>query len=140
MSTRVGGHRLLAREPLAMARLEISGRHKSFGAVHAVRGIALDVPDGEFCVLVGPSGCGKSTLLRAIAGLETVDEGTIAIDGEIVNDMRPRDRDLAMVFQNYALYPYMNVYENIAFGLRARKFPRADIEERVQRAASMLGI
>jgi multiple sugar transport system ATP-binding protein len=123
-----------------MARLEISGLHKHFGGVHAVRGIDLDVSDGEFCVLVGPSGCGKSTLLRAIAGLETVDQGTIAIDGEVVNDMRPRDRDLAMVFQNYALYPYMNVFENIAFGLRARKFPRAEIDERVPRVAAMLGI
>jgi multiple sugar transport system ATP-binding protein len=123
-----------------MARLKITGLHKFYGATHAVRGVDLDIPEGEFSVLVGPSGCGKSTLLRAIAGLEQVDHGIIAIDGEVVNDMRPRDRDVAMVFQNYALYPYMNVFENIAFGLRARKFPREEINTRVQRAATMLDI
>ncbi len=123
-----------------MARLEITGLHKFYGTTHAVRGIDLDIPDGELCVLVGPSGCGKSTLLRAIAGLEQVDHGTIAIDGQVVNDMRPKDRDVAMVFQNYALYPYMNVFENIAFGLRARKFPKAEIDTRVHRAAEMLDI
>jgi multiple sugar transport system ATP-binding protein len=123
-----------------MARLKITGLHKFYGQTHAVRGIDLDIPEGEFTVLVGPSGCGKSTLLRSIAGLEQVDHGTIAIDGEVVNDMRPRDRDVAMVFQNYALYPYMNVFENIAFGLRARKFPRAEIDQRVRRAAEMLDI
>jgi len=123
-----------------MARLRIVDLHKYYGAVHAVRGVGLDVPDGEFAVLVGPSGCGKSTLLRMIAGLEEVDAGTIEIDGEVVNDMRPRERDVAMVFQNYALYPYMNVYENIAFGLRARRFGRDEIETRVRRAADMLGI
>ena len=109
-------------------RLKITGLHKSYGAVHAVRGVDLEIPDGEFTVLVGQSGCGKSTLLRAIAGLEEVDRGTIAIDGEVVNDVPPRDRDIAMVFQNYALYPYMTVFENIAFGLRARKTPQAEIE------------
>ena len=123
-----------------MARLQINGLHKFYGATHAVRGIDVDIPEGEFCVLVGPSGCGKSTLLRAIAGLKQVDHGTIAIDGEVVNDMRPKDRDVAMVFQNYALYPYMNVFENIAFGLRARRFPRAEIDMRVRRAAEMLDI
>jgi multiple sugar transport system ATP-binding protein len=123
-----------------MARLKITGLHKFYGQTHAVRGIDLDIPEGEFSVLVGPSGCGKSTLLRSIAGLEQIDRGTIAIDGEVVNDMRPRDRDVAMVFQNYALYPYMNVFENIAFGLRARKFPRAEIDQRVRRAAEMLDI
>jgi multiple sugar transport system ATP-binding protein len=123
-----------------MARLKITGLHKFYGQTHAVRGVDLDIPEGEFSVLVGPSGCGKSTLLRSIAGLEPIDRGTIAIDGEVVNDMRPRDRDVAMVFQNYALYPYMNVFENIAFGLRARKFPRAEIDERVRRAADMLDI
>ena len=123
-----------------MARLKITGLHKFYGATHAVRGVDLDIPEGEFAVLVGPSGCGKSTLLRSIAGLEQVDRGSVAIDGEVVNDMRPRDRDVAMVFQNYALYPYMNVFENIAFGLRARKFPRAEIDARVQRAAEMLDI
>ncbi len=123
-----------------MARLTITDLHKFYGQVHAVQGVDLDVPEGEFAVLVGPSGCGKSTLLRSIAGLENIDQGTIAIDGEEVNDMRPRDRDIAMVFQNYALYPYMSVYENIAFGLRARKFAAAEIDKRVKQAAEMLDI
>jgi multiple sugar transport system ATP-binding protein len=123
-----------------MARLKITGLHKFYGQVHAVRGVDLDIPEGEFAVLVGPSGCGKSTLLRSIAGLEQVDRGTIAIDGDVVNDVRPRDRDVAMVFQNYALYPYMNVFENIAFGLRARRFPKHEIDARVRRAAEMLDI
>ncbi|MEM7021798.1 MAG: sn-glycerol-3-phosphate ABC transporter ATP-binding protein UgpC [Pseudomonadota bacterium] len=123
-----------------MARLKITGLHKFYGQTHAVRGVDLDIPEGEFAVLVGPSGCGKSTLLRAIAGLEDIDRGTIEIEGEVVNDVRPKDRDVAMVFQNYALYPYMNVFENIAFGLRARKFPNAEIEPRVRRAAEMLDI
>lgn len=123
-----------------MGRLTIANLHKHFGRTHAVRGIDLDIPEGEFAVLVGPSGCGKSTLLRTIAGLEEVDEGTIMIDGEEVNHVRPRDRNVAMVFQNYALYPYMNVFENIAFGLRARKVAPAEIETRVRDAAGMLGI
>jgi len=123
-----------------MAQLKITGLHKHFGGVHAVRGIDLDIPDGEFTVLVGPSGCGKSTLLRTIAGLEEADDGTIEIGDEVVNDVRPSDRDVAMVFQNYALYPHMKVYKNIAFGLMARKLPRSDIDARVRRAAAMLGI
>ena len=123
-----------------MADLKITGLHKRYGPVPAVRGIDLEVPSGEFTVLVGPSGCGKSTLLRTIAGLEEAQEGTIEIGGRVVNHMRPRDRDIAMVFQNYALYPFMNVFENIAFGLRARKTPKAEIETRVRRAADMLGI
>ena len=110
-----------------MARLRISGLHKYYDAVHAVRGVDLDIAEGEFAVLVGPSGCGKSTMLRAIAGLEDIDDGTIEIDGEVVNELSPRDRDVAMVFQNYALYPYMKVFDNIAFGLRARKFPAHEI-------------
>ena len=105
-----------------------------------MRGIDLDIRDGEFTVLVGPSGCGKSTLLRTIAGLEEASEGTIAIGGEVVNDLRPRDRDVAMVFQDYALYPHMNVAKNIGFGLKARKMPQADIDARVGEAARMLGI
>ena len=129
-----------ARERGGMARLTISELHKFYGPTHAVRGVDLDIAEGEFAVLVGPSGCGKSTLLRAIAGLETADRGTIAIDGEVVNDMRPRDRNVAMVFQNYALYPYMSVYENIAFGLRARRFARPEIDRRVRQAAAMLDI
>jgi sulfate/thiosulfate transport system ATP-binding protein len=106
-----------------MARLRLIGLHKYYGKVHAVRGIDLEIPQGEFTVVVGPSGCGKSTLLRTIAGLEEVDRGTIEIDGVPINDVRPRDRNVAMVFQSYALYPYLTVFENIAFGLRAR--PRA---------------
>ncbi len=123
-----------------MARLKISGLKKSYGKVPAVRGVDLDIAEGEFTVLVGPSGCGKSTLLRTIAGLEEADDGSIEIDGELVNDVRPRDRNVAMVFQNYALYPYMNVFENIAFGLRARKVPDAQITTQVERAAEMLDI
>jgi multiple sugar transport system ATP-binding protein len=123
-----------------MSQLKIVGLHKHYGSVHAVRGIDLEIPDGEFTVLVGPSGCGKSTLLRTIAGLEEADDGTIAIDDEIVNDMRPSDRDVAMVFQNYALYPHMTVEKNIAFGLMARGFPTSEIAARVKRAAAMLGI
>ncbi|HEX6142909.1 MAG TPA: ABC transporter ATP-binding protein, partial [Geminicoccaceae bacterium] len=111
-----------------MGRLTITGLHKFYGSTHAVRGVDLDIPEGEFAVLVGPSGCGKSTLLRSIAGLEPIDRGAILIDGDVVNDVRPKDRNIAMVFQNYALYPYMNVYENIAFGLRARKFPKDEID------------
>jgi multiple sugar transport system ATP-binding protein len=123
-----------------MADLRIAGLHKRYGPVHAVRGVDLEIPAGEFTVLVGPSGCGKSTLLRTIAGLEEADAGRIEIGGKVVNYVRPRDRDIAMVFQNYALYPYMNVYENIAFGLRARKVAAAEIDRRVRRAAGMLGI
>src|ERR1700681_3515445 len=106
-----------------MADVKIRGLEKRFGAVHAVRGIDLDIADGEFAVLVGPSGCGKSTLLRTIAGLEEISAGEISIGGEVVNDMRPRDRDVAMVFQDYALYPHMTVEKNIGFGLQARKMP-----------------
>jgi multiple sugar transport system ATP-binding protein len=120
--------------------LKITGLHKHYGAYHAVKGIDLEVPSGEFTVLVGPSGCGKSTLLRTIAGLEEASAGTIEIGGKDVTWARPRDRDIAMVFQNYALYPYLNVYENIAFGLRARRVASAEVDKRVKRAAEMLGI
>jgi multiple sugar transport system ATP-binding protein len=123
-----------------MADLRIKGLHKSYGNVHAVRGVDLEIPAGEFTVLVGQSGCGKSTLLRTIAGLEDADEGTIEIGGEVVNDEPPRRRDIAMVFQNYALYPYLTVYDNIAFGLRARKTPASQIDARVREAARMLAI
>jgi multiple sugar transport system ATP-binding protein len=123
-----------------MASVLINGLHKSYGVVHAVRGIDLDIPDGEFTVLVGPSGCGKSTLLRTIAGLEDADSGDISIGGETVNRVRPRDRDVAMVFQDYALYPHMTVYGNISLSLRARKMPKPEIEERVKRTAAMLGV
>ncbi len=123
-----------------MADLRITGLHKYYGAVHAVRGIDLEIPAGEFTVLVGQSGCGKSTLLRTIAGLEEADQGTIEIGGETVHHLPPRDRDIAMVFQNYALYPYMKVFDNIAFGLRSRKTPKDQIEPKVKFAANMLGI
>ncbi len=123
-----------------MADVKITQLHKHYGSVHAVKGVDLSIPDGEFTVLVGPSGCGKSTLLRTIAGLEDAEAGTIEIGGQIVNHVRPRDRDIAMVFQNYALYPFLSVYENIAFGLRARKTPEPEIKSRVGRAAEMLAI
>src|ERR1700747_636575 len=113
-----------------MSRLKIVGLHKHYGSVHAVRGIDLEIPDGEFTVLVGPSGCGKSTLLRTVAGLEDIDEGTVEIDGEVVNAMRPRDRDVAMVFQDYALYPHMTAFGNIALSLRARRTPKREIRVR----------
>ena len=123
-----------------MASVRIAALHKSYGSVQAVRGVDLEIPDGEFTVLVGPSGCGKSTLLRTVAGLEDADSGDIAIGGETVNGMRPRDRDVAMVFQDYALYPHMTVFGNIALSLRARKMPKPEIEERVTRVAAMLGV
>jgi len=123
-----------------MADVRIKALRKRYGTFEAVKGIDLDIPDGEFTVLVGPSGCGKSTLLRTIAGLEEASDGEIAIGGEVVNDMRPRDRDVAMVFQDYALYPHMTVRRNIGFGLRARKLPAAEVENRVATAAAMLGI
>jgi len=108
--------------------------------VTAVNSISLEVEDREFMVLVGPSGCGKSTTLRMIAGLEEISSGSITIDGRVVNEVLPKDRDIAMVFQNYALYPHMTVYENMAFGLKLRKFPKADIDARVREAATMLGL
>ena len=123
-----------------MAEVTINGLHKHYGAYHAVRGIDLEIRDGEFTVLVGPSGCGKSTLLRTIAGLEEASEGTIEIGDEVVNDLRPRDRDVAMVFQDYALYPHMSVASNIGFGLKARRMARSEVEARVAEAARMLGI
>lgn len=108
------------------------------GNVNAVRNISFTVPDGELCVLVGPSGCGKSTLLRMIAGLETITEGTIQIDNKIVNDIEPADRDIAFVFQNYALYPHMSVYGNMSYGLKNRGMGKIEIEQRVQKAAKIL--
>src|SRR6187399_2695297 len=113
---------------------------KKYDDVEAVRGIDLDIADKEFVVLVGPSGCGKSTTLRMIAGLEDVTDGQVLIAGEEVNDVPPKDRDIAMVFQNYALYPHMTVYENMSFGLRLKKFPRDEIDRRVQNAARILDI
>ena len=110
------------------------------GNIRAVRCANLTIHDREFVVLVGPSGCGKTTTLRMIAGLEEISEGTISIGGKIVNDVPPKDRDIAMVFQNYALYPHMTAYENMAFGLKLRKYPREEIDRRVREAAQMMGI
>jgi sn-glycerol 3-phosphate transport system ATP-binding protein len=110
------------------------------GNVEAVRGVSLDIDDGAFCVLVGPSGCGKSTLLRMIAGLETITAGTIRIGERVVNEIEPADRDIAMVFQNYALYPHMNVFDNMAYGLRNRGTPKDEIDTRVKEAARILAI
>ena len=124
-----------------MAVVNLTNIRKTYaGGVEAVRGVSFDVPDGQFCVLVGPSGCGKSTLLRMIAGLETISGGTIRIGERIVNEIEPADRDIAMVFQNYALYPHMSVYENMAYGLRNRGTPKAEIEARVREAARILAI
>ena len=106
----------------------------------AVTGLDLEVGDGEFVVLVGPSGCGKTTALRMIAGLETITSGTVKIEGHVVNDLPPKDRDIAMVFQNYALYPHMNAHDNMGFALKMRGVPRSEIEERVREAASVLGL
>lgn len=110
------------------------------GDVTAVRDFSLEIKDKEFMVFVGPSGCGKSTTLRMIAGLEEISKGTINIGGRVVNDVPPKDRDIAMVFQNYALYPHMTVYKNMAFGLKLRKMPRVEIDKRVREAAAILGI
>jgi multiple sugar transport system ATP-binding protein len=123
-----------------MASLAIRDVRKAFGAVEVVRGVTIDVADGEFVVLVGPSGCGKSTLLRMIAGLETITSGEILIGERIVNDVPPKARDIAMVFQNYALYPHMTVAENMSFGLKLKKAPPAEIAKRVDRAAKILGL
>jgi len=124
-----------------MAEVRIENVTKVYpGNIKAVDDISLRIADEEFVVLVGPSGCGKSTTLRMVAGLEEITDGTIAIGDRVVNDMAPKDRDIAMVFQNYALYPHMTVYKNMAFGLKLRKFKRADIDERVRNAAKILGI
>jgi sn-glycerol 3-phosphate transport system ATP-binding protein len=122
-----------------MARVELSGVQKIYpNGLKAIHGIDVDIADGEFIVLVGPSGCGKSTLLRMVAGLETVTEGEIRIAGRVVNDMEPADRDIAMVFQNYALYPHMTVFDNMAYGLKIRRVARDEIARRVRKAAEIL--
>ena len=125
---------------VTITNLEKVYSEKNGPGVKVVHGINLEIKDREFMVLVGPSGCGKSTTLRMIAGLEEISGGTIAIDGRVVNDVLPKDRDIAMVFQNYALYPHMSVYENMAFGLKLRKFPKAEIDQRVREASAMLGL
>src|SRR5690348_8371741 len=111
-----------------MANVDLRNVRKSYGTLEVIHGIDMQVADGEFIVIVGPSGCGKSTLLRMVAGLEAITSGEIAIGGRIVNDLEPKDRDIAMVFQNYALYPHMSVYENMSYGLR--KIGRASCRER----------
>ncbi len=123
-----------------MAQVSLRKVVKYYDDVEAVSAIDLDIADKEFVVLVGPSGCGKSTTLRMIAGLEDITGGEIAVDGEVVNDVPPKDRDMAMVFQNYALYPHMTVYQNMSFGLRLKHFPKPEIEKRVQEAARILDI
>src|SRR6195952_2987184 len=123
-----------------MAQVTLRKVIKKYDEVLAVRGIDLDISDKEFIVLVGPSGCGKSTTLRMIAGLEEITGGDIAIGGNIVNDVPPKDRDIAMVFQNYALYPHMNVYENMSFGLKLKKTPKDEIDRRGGAAAGILDI
>jgi sn-glycerol 3-phosphate transport system ATP-binding protein len=121
-----------------MADVTLKDVYKSFGKNEVIHGISCDIKDGEFIVILGPSGCGKSTLLRMIAGLETISGGEIEINGDVVNRLEPADRDIAMVFQNYALYPHMTVFKNMAYGLRIRRLPRAEIERRVRKAAEIL--
>src|SRR5207247_8765649 len=123
-----------------MAQVVLKERSKKYDSVHAVKDVNLTIRDKEFMVLVGPSGCGKTTTLRMVAGLEEITSGEIAIGDRVVNDLPPKDRDIAMVFQNYALYPHMSVYDNMAFGLKMRKFPKAEIQKRVQDAAKILGL
>jgi sn-glycerol 3-phosphate transport system ATP-binding protein len=125
-----------------MAQVRLKNITKTYGqgpkAVAVIHGISIDIADGEFIVMVGPSGCGKSTLLRMVAGLEEITGGDIVIGDRVVNELEPKDRDIAMVFQNYALYPHMSVYENMAYGLKIRRFSKQDIETRVQKAAKIL--
>ena len=121
-----------------MATVSLHGVKKRFGRTEVIHGVSIDIADGEFIVIVGPSGCGKSTLLRMVAGLETATEGEIRIDGRRVNELEPMERDIAMVFQNYALYPHMSVFDNMAYGLKIARTPKAEIAERVAQAAKML--
>ena len=125
-----------------MTTLKLDKIYKKYpNATHySVEDFSIDIKDKEFIVFVGPSGCGKSTTLRMVAGLEEITEGKLYIDGEVVNDKSPKDRDIAMVFQNYALYPHMTVYENMAFGLKLRKYKKDDIDKRVREAAASLGL
>jgi sn-glycerol 3-phosphate transport system ATP-binding protein len=121
-----------------MAEIQLRNIHKSYGDTKVIHGVDWHIADGEFVVIVGPSGCGKSTLLRMIAGLETITEGEISIGERVVNGLEPAERDIAMVFQNYALYPHMSVYNNMAYGLKIRGLPKAEIEQRVKKAAAIL--
>ena len=121
-----------------MATVSIENLHKSYGKTEVIHGIDIDIRDGEFIVIVGPSGCGKSTLLRMVAGLEGVTSGEVRIGGERVNEKEPMDRDIAMVFQNYALYPHMSVKQNMGYGLKIAGTPKDEIESRVREAAKLL--
>ena len=121
-----------------MARVLLRDVKKTYGVLQVVHGVSIDIADGEFVVIVGPSGCGKSTLLRMVAGLETIGSGEIMIGERVVNELEPKDRDIAMVFQNYALYPHMSVYGNMAYGLRIRNLSKSEIDARVKRAAAIL--
>ena len=123
-----------------MAEINISNINKSFGSTHVIKDVSLDIKSESFTVLVGPSGCGKSTMLRMIAGLEEINSGTISIDGQVVNDLPPKERNIAMVFQSYALYPHMTVFDNMAFGLKIEKKSKEEITERVMEAAKILQI
>ncbi len=121
-----------------MATVSLKDVKKSFGVTDVIQGISTDIADGEFIVIVGPSGCGKSTLLRMIAGLETVSAGEVFIGGDLVNEKEPMDRDIAMVFQNYALYPHMTVRQNMGYGLKIAKMPKEQIDAKVVEAAKLL--
>jgi multiple sugar transport system ATP-binding protein len=123
-----------------MASVQIRDVRKSFGEVEILHGVSVPIEDGQFVVLVGPSGCGKSTLLRLLAGLENITSGTISIGGRVVNNVHPKERDIAMVFQNYALYPHMTVAKNMGFSLMLRGAPKSEIDQRVHKAASILGL
>src|ERR1700712_874095 len=128
------------RSKTSMATVSIRDVRKRYGSTEVLHGVSVEIGDGEFVILVGPSGCGKSTLLRMIAGLENISSGDIAIGGRVVNDVAPKERDIAMVFQNYALYPHMTVRDNMAFSLLMAKAPQAVIDEHVNRAAKILGL
>jgi len=123
-----------------MANVEIREVRKAFGSTQILHGVSVDIEDGQFVVLVGPSGCGKSTLLRMLAGLENITGGEIAISGRVVNKVPPKDRDIAMVFQNYALYPHMTVYQNMAFSMKLAGAPKEVMDQEVQKAARILGL
>ena len=121
-----------------MAQVHLRGVKKSYDKLEVIHGIDMEIADGEFIVIVGPSGCGKSTLLRMVAGLERITGGQVAIGDRVVNELEPKDRDIAMVFQNYALYPHMSVYQNMAYGLKIRKLVKEEIDLRVRKAARIL--
>ncbi|MBM3368130.1 MAG: sn-glycerol-3-phosphate import ATP-binding protein UgpC [Betaproteobacteria bacterium] len=121
-----------------MAGVSLRNVLKSYGELQVIHGVSMEIADGEFIVILGPSGCGKSTLLRMVAGLEEISGGEIAIGGRVVNELEPKDRDIAMVFQNYALYPHMSVYDNMAYGLRIKGLSKEEIDKRVQAAAAIL--